>query len=135
LTALAAVERKPKLFDYFAGAILTNGLATVAIYLAAWEKLFEYLLLPLWVVSAAVATYLVCMRATSNHLVTGAKTALVSILIGFVMVPVMQSLDFASIALILICYLIGSIGGAYYALREQLKRKKQAATPPPTVEP
>lgn len=132
---MATPERKVKLFDYFAGAILTNGLATVAIYLAAWELLFQYLLIPLWVVSAAVATYLVCMRTTSNHLVTGAKTAVVSIAIGFIMVPVMQSLDWGSIALILICYLAGSIGGAYYALKTQLKAKKKAAMTPQNVEP
>ena len=128
-------EKKAKLFDYFAGAILTNGLATVAIYLAAWELLFQYLLIPLWVVSAAVATYLVCMRTTSNHLITGAKTAVVSIAIGFIMVPVMQSLDWGSIALVLICYLMGSIGGAYYALNTQLKAKKKAAITPQNIEP
>lgn len=132
---MATTERKPKLFDYFAGAILTNGLATVAIYLAAWETLFQYLLIPLWFISAGVATYLVCMRTTSNHLATGAKTAVFSILIGFIMVPVMQSLEIASIALILVCYLVGSIGGAYYALRTQLKAKKKAAMTPPNVEP
>jgi hypothetical protein len=132
---LTVTERTPKIFDYFAGAILTNGLATIAIYLAAWELLFQYLLIPLWFLSAGVSTYLVCMRTTKNHLVTGGKTALLSIVIGFLMVPTLQSIDLGSLALILICYLIGSIGGAYYALREQLKRKKKAALSPPAVEP
>ncbi len=132
---MTAPERTPKLFDYFAGAILTNGLATAAIYLAAWEILFQYLLIPLILLAAAVATYLVCMRTTKNHLVTGGKTAILSILLGFVMVPTMQSLELASLILILVCYIVGSIGGAYWALREQLKRKKKAAVSTPAVEP
>ncbi len=132
---MTAPERTPKLFDYFAGAILTNGLATAAIFLAAWEILFQYLLIPLLLLSAAVATYLVCMRTTKNHLVTGAKTAVLSIFLGFIMVPAMQSLEVASLVLILGCYIAGSIGGAYLALREQIKRKKQAAISPPAVEP
>jgi hypothetical protein len=132
---MTTFERSPKLFDYFAGAILTNGLAMVAIYLAAWELLFQYLLIPLWFVAAGLASYLVCMRTTKNHLVTGAKTAALSILLGFFMVPTMQSLDFGILGLVLVCYLVGSIGGAYYALREQLKRKKKAAMTPSSVEP
>jgi uncharacterized membrane protein HdeD (DUF308 family) len=132
---LTDVERKPKLFDYFAGAILTNGLATAAIYLAAWELLFQYLLIPLLFLAAGVATYLVCMRTTRNHLVTGAKTAVVSIILGFIMVPTMQSLELSSLTLILVCYLGGSIGGAYYALRTQMKARKKAAVSATIVEP
>ncbi|MCX6648819.1 MAG: hypothetical protein NTV61_05460 [Candidatus Bathyarchaeota archaeon] len=132
---MTTTERSPKLFDYFAGAILTNGLAMIAIYLAAWELLFQYLLIPLWFVAAGVSTYLVCMRTTKNHLLTGAKTAVLSIVLGFFMVPTLQGLDLGILALVLVCYLIGSIGGAYYALREQLKMKKKAAMSPPNVEP
>jgi hypothetical protein len=127
-------ERSPKLFDYFAGAILTNGLAMIAIYLAAWELIFQYLLIPLWFVAAGVSAYLVCMRASKNHLVTGAKTAVFSIILGFFMVPTLQSLDFGVLGLVLVCYLVGSIGGSYFALRKQLKMKSKAAMKPSTVE-
>jgi uncharacterized membrane protein HdeD (DUF308 family) len=132
---MASAERSPKLFDYFAGAILTNGLGTMAIYLAAFEPFFQYLLIPLWCLAAAVSTYLVCMRTTKDHLLTGVKAAVVSIALGVVMVPTMQGLEISSLVLIFVCFLIGSIIGAYYALREQLNRKKQAAIPPSTVEP
>jgi hypothetical protein len=132
---LTVTERSPKLFDYLAGAILTNGLAMMAIYLAAWELLFQYLLIPLWFVAAGVSSYLVCMRTTKNHLITGIKTAVISIVMGFFMVPTLQNIDLGSLFIILICYIIGSIGGAYYALREQLKRKKKAAISPPNIEP
>jgi len=128
-------ERSPKLFDYFAGAILTNGLAMIAIYLAAWELIFQYLLIPLWFVAAGVSAYLVCMRTSKNHLVTGAKTAVFSIILGFFMVPTLQSLDFGVLGLVLVCYLVGSIGGSYFALRKQLKMKSKAAMKPSTVEP
>jgi len=128
-------ERSPKLFDYFAGAILTNGLAMIAIYLAAWELIFQYLLIPLWFVAAGVSAYLVCMRTSKNHLVTGAKTAVFSIILGFFMVPTLQSLDFGVLGLVLVCYLVGSIGGSYFALRKQLKIKSKAAMKLSTVEP
>ncbi len=59
------------------------------------------------------------------------KTAVISIVLGFFMVPTLQNLDLGSLIIILVCFLIGSIGGAYYALREQLKRKKKAAITPP----
>jgi uncharacterized membrane protein HdeD (DUF308 family) len=132
---MASAERSPKLFDYFAGAILTNGLGTMAIYLAAFEPFFQYLLIPLWCLAAAISTYLVCMRTSKDHLLTGVKTAVVSIALGVIMVPTMQGLELGSLVLILGCFLLGSIIGAYYALREQLKRKKQAMVPPPIVEP
>jgi uncharacterized membrane protein HdeD (DUF308 family) len=128
-------ERSPKLFDYFAGAILTNGLAMIAIYLAAWELIFQYLLIPLWFVAAGISAYLVCMRTSKNHLVTGAKTAVFSIILGFFMVPTLQSLDFGVLGLVLVCYLVGSIGGSYFALRKQLKMKSKAAMKPSTLEP
>ena len=128
-------ERSPKLFDYFAGAILTNGLAMIAIYLAAWELIFQYLLIPLWFVAAGVSAYFVCMRTSKNHLVTGAKTAVFSIILGFFMVPTLQSLDFGVLGLVLVCYLVGSIGGSYFALRKQLKMKSKAAMKPSTLEP
>ena len=66
---------------------------------------------------------------------TGVKAAVSSIALGVVMMPTMQGLEIGSLILIFACFLIGSIIGAYYALREQLKRKKQAAIPPSTVEP
>jgi uncharacterized membrane protein HdeD (DUF308 family) len=127
-------ERSPRLFDYFAGAILTNGLAVIAIYLAAWALIFQYLLIPLWFAAAGVSTYLVCMRTTKNHLLTGAKTAILSIVLGFLMFPTL-SLNLGILGLVLVCYLVGSIGGAYYALRAQLKLKRKAAIKPPAVEP
>ena len=132
---MAVEERKPKLLDYLAGAILTNGLASVAIYLAVFHVFFQYTLIPFWVLSAGIATYLVCMRTSTQHLLTGAKTAVVSIILGVIMVPTLQGLNLGSILLLLVCFFIGSIGGAYYALREQLKRKKQPPTPIPPVEP
>ena len=132
---MAVVDRTPKLMDYLAGAILTNGLASVAIYLAIFHPFFQYTLIPFWCLSAGIATYLVCMRTSKQHLLTGAKTAVISILLGVIMVPTLQGLDLSSILLLLVCFFVGSIGGAYYALREQLMRKKQSTITPPTVEP
>lgn len=114
---------------------MTNGLGTMAIYLAVYEPFFEFLLMPLWCLAAAVSTYLVCTRTSKDHLLTGVKAAVASIAVGVVMMPTMQGLEISSLILIFVCYLVGSIIGAYYALREQLKRKKQTAIPPLTNEP
>ena len=85
---MAIAEKKPKLIDYFAGAILTNGLASVAIYLAAFHVLLPvYSSSPSGSSPRAIATYLVCMRTSKQHLLTGAKTAVVSIILGVIMVP------------------------------------------------
>jgi hypothetical protein len=132
---LTLPERTPKIFDYIAGAILTNGLAMVAVYLAAWEILFQYLLIPLWFIASGVSAYLVCMRTTRNHLVTGGKMAVLAIIMGFFMVPTLQNVDLSSLVLILVSYIVGSVGGAYYALRTQLKMKKKAALSLAHVEP
>jgi hypothetical protein len=132
---MAVEERKPKIIDYLAGAILTNGLSTLAIYLAVFEPLFGYLLIPLWCLSAGIASYLVCIRTTKEHLLTGAKTAVISMVLGVIMVPMLGGLDLGSILLILVCFFIGSIGGAYYALRRQLRMKKSPVTSPPTTQP
>jgi len=51
------------------------------------------------------------------------------------MVPTLQSLEFGVLGLVLVCYLVGSIGGSYFALRKQLKMKSKAAMKPSTVEP
>ena len=98
---MADVDRTPKLMDYLAGAIFTNGLASIAIYLAVFELFFELTLIPLWCLSAGVATYLVCMRTTRQHLLTGAKTAAVSIILGVLIVPTLQGLDLESILVVL----------------------------------
>ena len=132
---MAVKEKKPKLMDYLAGAILTNGLASVAIYLAVFHVFFQYTLIPFWVLSSGIATYLVCMRTSTQHLLTGAKTAVVSIILGVIIVPTLQGLDLGSILLLLVCFFIGSIGGAYYALRTQLRRKKHTESPPLAVGP
>ncbi len=68
--------------DYLVGVILTNGLASVAIYLAAFEPFFELALIPLRCLSMGVILYLVCIRITRQHLLTGANTVVVSIVLG-----------------------------------------------------
>ncbi len=132
---MADVDRIPKLMDNLAGTILTNGLASVAIYLSLFEPFFELALIPLWCISAGVATYLVCMRTTRQHLLTGVKTAAVSIILGVLLVPTLKGLNLGSILVVLACFFVGSVGGAYYALREQLRRRKHIVSPSPLVGP
>ena len=128
-------ERTPKLFDYIAGAILTNGLATMALYLAAYEPFFQLLLIPLWCFSAGVATYLVCMRTSKGHLLIGVKTAVLSVVFGVVIIPTLENLDLGQLLIVLVCFLVGAFGGAFYALRGQLKQPKKVPAPPSAAEP
>ena len=132
---MTVIERKPVLFDFFAGAILTNGLSTMALYLAAYEPFFILLLIPLWCLAAAVSSYLVCKRTSRDHLIVGVKTALISIALGVITIPTFQTLDLGQIIVTLACFLVGSIGGAYVALRDQLKRGKSTVNTPQDVEP
>jgi hypothetical protein len=55
--------------------------------------------------------------------------------LGVIMGPLFEGLDLGKILLILVCFFIGGIGGAYYALRRQLRIGKLPVTPPPTTQP
>jgi hypothetical protein len=59
--------------------------------------------------ATARATYIVCLRTSKKHLLTGAKTAVFSIVIGIIMVPTLQGLDLDSILLLQVCFFVGSI--------------------------
>jgi len=132
---LTVIERRPTLFDYVAGAILMNGLATMALYVAVYLSLIEFLLIPLWFLAAGVSAYLVCRRTTKQHLMVGIKTAVLSIVVGVVMLPTFGSLELPQIVMVLICYLVGSFGGAYYALKQQMRMEKPTNATPFKVEP
>ena len=114
---------------------MTNGLATITIYLAAWALLFQYLLLPLWCLVSGLSTYLVCMKTSTKHLVTGMKMTALSIIIGFFMVPTLQNFDLGNFGILLLCYLIGGIGGAYYSLKTQLQGHTKGAVTPQAIGP
>jgi uncharacterized membrane protein YoaK (UPF0700 family) len=118
------------LFDYFAGAILMNGLAAMVIFLSPSGLLS----IPLWFFAAGVSAYLVCRRATKQHLIVGIKTAAVSIVLGVVMIPTFSTLEISQIITVLICYFVGSVVGAYYALKQQLRIEKPTTLTPPAAE-
>jgi ABC-type transport system involved in cytochrome c biogenesis permease component len=75
------------------------------------------------------------MRTTRQHLLTGVKTAAVSTILGVPLIPLLQRLDLGNILVILACFFVGSIGGAYSALRTQLRRRKYIASPSPLAGP
>ncbi len=128
---MTVIERHPTLFDYFAGAILMNGLAAMVLLLSQSGLLY----IPLWFFSAGISAYLVCRRTTKQYLMVGIKIAALSIVLGVVIIPTFVSLELPQIVTVLICYFVGSVVGAYYALKQQLSMKKPTASNPTTVEP
>jgi hypothetical protein len=118
-------DMDPTLFDYFAGAILTNSISALAIYLAAYlPSPFEYVLIPIWCIAAGISAYFVCKRTTRNHRRVALITAIFSINLSIVMIPILKSLDIGLLIFTFVCFLIGSIGGAYIAERKQLNKSK-----------
>lgn len=125
---MSSDERSPTLTDYFAGVILTNGLAVMALNVAVYVSFLSGLLIPFWVVGSAAASYLVCTRTTKGHLVVGAKTAVASTIIGVLMIPAFTGAELDSVVPVLACYLVGGVSGAYLALRDRMRRLREAAT-------
>jgi len=125
---LSSDERSPTLTDYLAGVVLTNGLAVMALNVAVYVSFLSGLLIPFWVVGSAAASYLVCTRTTKGHLVVGAKTAVASTIMGVLMIPAFTGAEFDSVVPVLACYLVGGVSGAYLALRDRMRRLREAAT-------
>jgi hypothetical protein len=75
------------------------------------------------------------MKTSTKHLVTGVKMTALSIMIGFFMVPTLQSFDLGNFGILLLCYLVGGIGGAYYSLKTQLKGNTKVVVTPQAIEP
>lgn len=125
---MSSDERSPTLTDYLAGVVLTNGLAVMALNVAVYVSFLSGLLIPFWVVGSAAASYLVCTRTTKGHLVVGAKTAVASTIMGVLMIPAFTGAEFDSVVPVLACYLVGGVSGAYLALRDRMRRLREAAT-------
>ena len=108
-----------------------NGLAAMVIILSP-SGLLD---IPLWFFAAGVSAYLVCRRTMKQHLMVGIKTAALSIVLGVVMIPTFPTLELPQIVAVLICYFVGSVVGAYYALKQQLRVEKPTDSTPSTIEP
>ena len=127
------LDSRPTLFDYFAGALLANGISWMWIsslgYLSAAfsTSVLAELSYVVYIAIGILASFLVCRRTSSRHISVALK--LVAIEWIFSLVMIMSYLDQPTTGMalaLLVCFLMGGIAGAYITLRSQLRRRKEA---------
>jgi len=122
---LAKVERRPVIFDYFAGGLLTSSLVWF------WMQFISYfpdptiasLTGPVFITFSAVSAYFVCKRTTRGHLGVGVKTALSSWLVTvLLLLSFGLELDTNLIIILLVCFVFGGLAAAYLSLKARFKK-------------
>ena len=84
----------------------------------------------IYLLSGIVASYQVCKKASSNHLVVGVKFALFAW--GLSLLIMMSMVTEPSVGMattLLVCFAGGGIAGAYLSLRSRLRRPRGQAPP------
>ena len=119
------VERKPVIFDYFAGGLLTCGLIWFWLQFISYfpDPILTFLSWPVFIAAGTVSAYLVCKRTTKGHLGVGIKTALSSWLIT-VLILFSFGLDLGTyqIVILLICFVLGGLAAAYISLKNRFRK-------------
>ena len=133
-------KRQPDLNDYIAGAMLANGIVwTWLQMLSSMRNFFSRIPVGIladasfviYLLSGIVASYQVCKRASSGHLVAGVKFA--AFAWGLSLLIILSMVSEPSIGMattLLACFVAGGIAGAYLSLRSAL-RQKRVKTPAP----
>lgn len=117
---MANIERKPILVDYLAGGVLTSSLVWVWLQLVHYipNQIILFVYVPMLVVLSGISTYIVCMKTSKDHINIGIRTALSSWLISVLFfLTVSFYFDLNILLILLICYVVGGLGGAYIALK------------------
>jgi peptidoglycan/LPS O-acetylase OafA/YrhL len=129
-TNAAGETNKLTLTDYLAGAVLANGFvwiwAMVLGYLQApsqtdGDALLGLLSYVVFVAGGAVASYLVCKRAGSNHLFVGLKVVGLAWIFSAVFMPATSEASINLALVMLVCFVIGGLSGTYLARRMSLR--------------
>jgi len=130
---LAEGISKPSLNDYMAGAMLANG------FIWIWSMMMGHIPLLyrapiiilanasylIYLVAGFTSSYLVCLRAERRHLIVGLKTALLSWLLSILfMLSFSPKPDWGFSTALLICLIMGSVAGAYLALKRRIRRRR-----------
>ena len=85
--------------------------------------------IPVYCLGSALSAYFVCQRTSKQHLVVGAKTAIVTFFLGIFMIG-FTDFNIDLLILLFVCYLVGGVGGSYLALKKQLDRGKTISAAP-----
>lgn len=137
---MADKDRKPSKTDYMAGAVLANCLVWV------WLQAMGYFSgvlsgLPPGLLSLAtsivcflsgtLASYQVCRRASSDHLVVGLKVAALALVVSpFIVLPILEEFSLGLVIILLVCFPAGGFCGAYLTIRAMLKGRTSAKGKP-----
>ncbi len=126
--------RNPTMTDYMAGVMLANGIVWIwAMALATFSDFFSripYIILAfiayvIYILGSTLASYLVCKRTSSKHLVVGLKLAGLAWFFSLIMMLGSTTGPTPALAIVLlVCYGAGGIAGGYLALRSELGSRK-----------
>ncbi len=126
--------RNPTITDYMAGVMLANGIVWIwAMALATFSDFFSkipYVILAaiayvIYISGATLASYLVCKRTSSKHLVVGLKLAGLAWFFTLIMMLGSTTGPTPALAIVLlVCYGAGGMAGGYLALRSELGSRK-----------
>jgi len=127
-------KRQPNLNDYLAGGLLSNGLVWMWIialgYLANLSPTLSPAILAdlsyvMYLVAGGLASYLVCKRAYSRHIVVAFRLVAIEWVFTVMLMLSMAAEPSIGMAVaLLICFTMSGIAGAYLALRSQLRRRQ-----------
>ena len=126
--------RKPTMTDYMAGVMLANGIVWIwAMALATFSDFFSripniilaFIAYVIYILGSTLASYLVCKRTSSKHLVVGLKLAGIAWFFSLIMMLGSTTGPTPALAIILlVCYGVGGVAGGYLALRSELGSRK-----------
>jgi len=72
--------------------------------------------------SGTLASYQVCRRASSDHLVVGLKVSALALVVSpFIVLPVLEEFSLGLVIILLVCFPAGGFCGAYLTIKARLK--------------
>lgn len=120
-------QRAPNLNDYLAGAILANGFVWIWAQALPHLSWIPFTLLAeasyvIYLSGGIVASYLVCKRASSKQLTVGLKFAALAWAFSLILMLSITAEPTIGLAVVLlVCFAMGGVAGAYLALRSRLR--------------
>lgn len=132
---LTQSKKNPTGNDYFAGAMLANGIVWVwmqalSLFRAQTSLISSKLLTDIsfivYILGAYLAVTQVGKRTNTQHLIVGLKTAIFSWVMAIVIMLTMAAEPTFSLAIaLLVCFLAGGILGGYMLVRKRLEARRK----------
>lgn len=137
-------DRKPSKTDYMAGAVLANCLVWVWLQSMGYfgnvlsglpPGLLSLVTSLICFLSGTLASYQVCRRASSDHLVVGLKVAVLALVFSpFIVLPILEEFSLGLVIILLVCFTAGGFCGAYLTIKARLKGRTPVTGEPNTGE-